>query len=104
MTTPLHTIEQIKRRHDGHWFDADTMRFFRTRILKDVVLDKPAQRSLFITSEPYAWDGPRVYTVRAADWTTGDISTVGEMGEHKTIPAAHRAVALALKESVVSAR
>lgn len=93
--TPLHTLDQIKRRHEGRWFDAESMRFFRTRILSDIVLDRMRERTLFLTSEPYVWDGPRVYTVRAADWATGKVSTVGEMGEHESLPAARRALALA---------
>lgn len=97
MSTPLHTLEQIKRRHEGHWFDADTMRFFKTRILPDIVLDKTRARSLFITSEPYAWTGPRVYTLRSASWETGEITTVGELGEHETLRAARRALALEVR-------
>ena len=98
MATPLHTLDQIKRAHEGHWFDAETMRFFKTRILPDFVLDRMRERSLFITSEPYAWTGSRVYTVRAADWDTGSIHTVGDMGEHQTLAAARRALADAARQ------
>lgn len=90
---PLRTVEQIQRRHEGHWFDASTMRFFRTRLLSEVHLDTKQQRSLFVTSEPYCWDGERVYTVRAAAWTTGDIDTVGEMGQFATARLAQAAAA-----------
>lgn len=53
-----------KELFSGHWFDADTMRFFKSRILSDFkrLDDKSA---LFMSSEKRP-DGFRGYTVRKA--------------------------------------
>lgn len=50
--------------YSGHWFDADTMRFFKSRILDDFrrINDRTA---LFISSERREPE-PRLYTVRKA--------------------------------------
>lgn len=50
--------------HSGHWFDADSMRFFKSRILDDFrrINDRTA---LFISSERREPE-PRLYTVRKA--------------------------------------
>ncbi len=55
------------------------MRFFDTRVLKDVYGGR-----YFITSERFDDDTPRLYTVREAD-DNGRISTVGEFQGHATI-------------------
>lgn len=69
-------IEYKNRTHgNGHFFDPDTMRFFKSRIgavaLKDNIW-------FFVTSEkpPH---GPRMYSVRRME-LDGDINTVGEFG------------------------
>lgn len=63
---------------DGHWFDADAMRFFRSILPKRAFYGPGGV--YFATSEQFVGsDGvsaPRRYTVRA--WHGGSISTVGE--------------------------
>ncbi len=88
---PCHTIEAIKRRYEGHFFDADTMRFWKSRVL-DAVSVSAEGVSFFVTSEPYVWDGPRVYTVRSFDPRQPNrMETVGEMGAYRTSREAHAA-------------
>ena len=57
----------------GHWFDADTMRFFGSRI---GIARKKGDDFYFVSSEkpPH---GPRRYSVRKMD-INGKIETVGE--------------------------
>lgn len=63
---------------DGHWFDADAARFFRS-ILPKLAFYGPGG-VYFVTSEQFVGsDGvaaPRRYTVRA--WHGGRVDTVGE--------------------------
>jgi hypothetical protein len=59
-----------------HWFDADTMRFFRSR-LADFGYQSGDGHIYFVTSEK----GPhmkRAYTVRCLTGPKGNINTVGE--------------------------
>lgn len=64
-----------------HWFEADTMEFFKTRLESDLIDGR-----YFITSEhgPY---GPRAFSIRLAD-EDAHIQTVGEFMEHETLEAA----------------
>lgn len=63
----------------GHFFDKGATNFFKSRInLFDEVT------GIFITSECGAVGKmPRVYTIRKADFQTGQVSTIGELGEYK---------------------
>lgn len=63
------SIEQVKREHTehgGHFFDADTLRFFSSRVLP--TLHGP-RHNVFVTSERFGND-PRHYSVRVAEWQT----------------------------------
>jgi hypothetical protein len=82
-------IAEANRRAGYHFFDADTKRFFNSRVGDAVYGGR-----FFVTSEwPGVWDGrtfPREYTVREAQ-ANGAIDTVGEFGQYATRQAAHRA-------------
>lgn len=96
-------VERAANHSGNHFFDAATMRGFKTRIMDGgrVHADR-----VFVTSEPYAFDGPRVYTVRIVTaspiedgrpnhtdgWRYG-IETVGSMTDSPT--KVDRAYALA---------
>lgn len=78
--------EYLRRQGDrpAHWFDADTMRFFSSRVLgAEIHRQKGTARIVFVTSEqndsPYT-DHPRRYSVRVMDHR-GDIETVGPFCE-----------------------
>lgn len=86
----LSTIGDVRRRHTGHWFDPDTMRFFKTRL--------PAESTLLISgryfvssednSSPY-YPGERRYTIREA-LSDGKVETVGEFHVYPSRKAAER--------------
>lgn len=87
------TVTEIKQANQDagqHFFDRDTMRFFRSRILRDVIGGR-----FFITSEQFVYsDGvpePRRYSVRMVD-DRGHIETVGDFQGYETAAQA-RAVA-----------
>ena len=77
------TISEIKRRHDGHWFSPDTMRFFASRAPQGGY--KVGNKAYFISSEQFQlFNGERrqrAYTIRVMDWITGDIDTLGEFNK-----------------------
>ncbi len=77
------TIYEIKSHHRGHFFDADTTRFFSSRYPQTGY--RVGDKAYFITSEQfhglYEPDGQRLYTIRVLDYKTGDIDTVGEFNK-----------------------
>lgn len=70
----FHTIEMMKGANNSagfHFFSKDAMRFFRSRIAPGVVHGR-----VFITSEQFDYQSPRLYTVRALkdDGSTAQLS------------------------------
>ena len=75
----IYDIELENRQNGLHFFDADTKRFFGSRIGKEVY-----GGCYFITSEHAGFsDTTRRYTVRMA-LPDGKIETIGEFCEHAT--------------------
>jgi len=70
----------------GHFFQPDTMRFFKSRIK-----DRVYGGNMFITSERGP-SGPRVFTVRKIT-KAGHIKTHGDFQKYATAAAAERAIA-----------
>lgn len=68
-----------------HWFNKDTMRFFRSRVTNWDFIS-----GYFITSERREWNTPRCYTIRKADFETGDVATVSEFQEYAHLNTAKR--------------
>lgn len=66
---------EYKNRTDGHghWFDPETMRFFKSRV---GIIRSKGDDYYFVSSEkpPH---GPRMFSVRHMD-IGGDINTIGE--------------------------
>lgn len=86
------TIADIKRANKElghHWFSPDTMRFFSSRVLREVYGGRyfvTSEQFYPVLGEAYA----RRYTIRvAAD--DGSIDTVGEFQAYKTARAAKAA-------------
>jgi len=64
-----------------HWFDADSMRFFRTKLPRSGVAAPSGK--YFITQETN-WDRRTMFTVRKQDLSTGDIDTLGDFHSYST--------------------
>jgi hypothetical protein len=105
----IHDLSDIRSHYERgeggrHWFDPSTMRFFRTRLPQTAYTTDDGSRSYFVTSEQFVGSqgaAPRKYSVRCYDWTTRDISTIGEfnvIASRSTATA--RAKALAAQEAV----
>ncbi len=77
------TIQEIKSQAKGHFFDADSTRFFATRYPQTGI--RKDDKAYFITSEQfkglYEPDGKRLYTIRVLDYKTGMVDTVGEFNK-----------------------
>jgi len=91
----IREVRWANRQLGHHWFDADTLRFFQSRVHSDLYGGR-----YFVTSERdsgfgsigAAWDGRRRYTVRMAN-ADGSIETVGEFGQYGSRAGAHAAAA-----------
>lgn len=89
----IDAIMRANRESGGHYFDADTMRFFSSRVLPTVIAGR-----FFITSERTGFDhsSPRAYSVREF-MPDGSIETVGEFNAYATSGAAKTAARNAAK-------
>lgn len=93
MFTHITEIQRANERAGKHFFEASTMRFFRSRILPDVYGGR-----YFITSEQFDRDSPRLYTIREVN-EHGGIDTVGEFQQYDTLDKARRAARKLAKEA-----
>lgn len=84
-------VEAANKAHGGHFFDRQTMRFFKSRIESSVLSGR-----YFLTSEQPP-GGRRAYTVRRAS-DTGAVRTVGELGAYATKEQARKAAYAAAEE------
>ncbi len=84
----LYEFKALNKSNGSHWFDTDTMRFFKTRISNWDVIS-----GLFITSEsgPFG-QGPRKFTLRKADFETGKVETIGEFQQYSSLRSAKTAM------------
>jgi hypothetical protein len=91
-------MTQIKRdaaRAGSHFFDADTLRFFRSRVSDVVYGSGPFY---FVTSEEFIGmrgdSHGRFYTVRKWDKAEPSmVETIGEFQQYRSRSAAHKAAA-----------
>ena|ERR1035441_10828858 len=80
-----------------HFFDAETMRYFNSKIIDSVWNEETGH---FITSERPP-DGERAYTIRKADFKTGQIHTIGEFMGYRSLAHAKRALRVGLKFGLI---
>ena len=83
----------------GHFFDADTMRFFNSRVLSDLYRVNDSE-GYFVTSERFDYDTPRTYSVRYYvvthdDEKNSDSIDIGSVDEGYQLATAYRAKKLA---------
>lgn len=80
-------IERLNRRVGHHFFDADTLRFFSSRVQEPVIANR-----FFITTERRGFDDPaRCATLRMVT-NAGTIETIGEQGQFLSPAAARTAL------------
>jgi len=78
-------IITMAKSRGSHWFDPDTMRFFRSR-----AGDTVYKGVYFVTSEQFDDNSPRLYTIRKVHCTKRlfEIRTIGDFQGYKTRGAA----------------
>ena len=94
----FYTTNDIERVYSGHFFDADTKRFFRSRIGETVYGGR-----YFITSEQFDSRSPRLYTVREVSADGQNITTVGDFQQHATRAQALAAINWMIREREAAA-
>lgn len=85
----INDIQKANRDNGGHWFDPDSLRFFRSRIGSDVFQGPGG--IYFVSSERYSDEAARLYSVRTFDPATGNIGTAGEFQQYRSGSTARRA-------------
>jgi hypothetical protein len=95
----LRLIRERNAANGGHWFDADTLHFFRSRLPTGCV-GRVDDTAWFVTSEggPFG-RGPRAYTVRRADVSTGGVETEGTFRGYTTRSAAMSAARACIRQA-----
>lgn len=83
----IQDIMDLNRKAGQHWFDKDTMGFFKSKVPQSHV--GLVKNKYFISSEKSPWDA-RKYSIREWRGKTKDIETVGEFGAYKTKAQAER--------------
>ena len=100
----LRLIRDRNAANGGHWFDADTLRFFRSRLPTGCV-GRVDNTAWFVTSEAGPFGrGPRAYTVRRADVVTGHVDTEGTFRGYATRSAAMSAARVCIRQATADYR
>ena len=97
-----YSMEDIKRANENagrHFFEPDTMRFFKSRV-GDTVF-QGIGGIYFVTSEKFDYKSPRNYTVRQFNPETGIVGTDGEFNKMSYSQARARAKYLSEQENEV---
>ena len=86
----INDIETEARRRGSHWFDAETLRFFGSRIHSEVYQGPGGV--FFVSSEKSgSGDAPRAFSVRQWFPASADVDTYGEVCSHSSRSTAHTA-------------
>ncbi len=96
-TVPFHAIVSLyyNKNPGGHWFSADTMRFFKT-VLPELAFTAEGCDYFFYTRETNP-SGEKRYSVRCLEIGSGDIETIGTFHSICGPGAAKKATIAALR-------
>ena len=97
------STEDIKRRHKGHWFSKETMRFFKSRVHEQVYHGDSL--IYFVSSESIGpMSNERGYTVRSYCSRTDRVETVSEFNQYRSRSGAHSAAARLASQELQSSK
>lgn len=82
------SIDEIKRRHRGHWFSKETMNFFKSKIETEGL--EIGFSTYFITSEKSFAQEKRRFTIRVQN-QNGDICNESELAAFSSLKGAREA-------------
>jgi hypothetical protein len=89
----LEDVKAIDKNQNGHFFDASTLRWFKSRVSEMCYSDLQGKTLFFVTSERMDWVTPRFYTVRVAKLDENGhmtMNTVSEFQEYTSWSGAHK--------------
>lgn len=66
-------IDDVQRKHNGHWFDADSKRFFNSRWDSYALQNDGSIFAYFVSSERHDLN-PRLYSIRSVNMRNGEFS------------------------------
>ena len=94
-------INEIRRKHNGHWFDTDTKRFFNSKWDSYALQNEGSIHAYFVSSEKHG-NEDRKYTIRRFNMRTGDFpgrdtNTIFEFQKYTTKTQAEKALREHLK-------
>ena len=90
-------LADYNKRCENHWFDADSKRFFSSRIGAIYHGQSPADWNIFVSSERNTWSNePRMYTVRQLQ-IDGGVESLSEFQQYSSSAQARRAIEKYLK-------
>ena len=79
-------FKKLNKDENKHFFEPATLRFLNSKIESDFI--KPnivnCKQGFFITSEQYDNDTPRLYTIRQANFSNGNVDTIGKFQGYNT--------------------
>ena len=75
---PMASVRRHVSETGSHWFDRDTMRFFRSRVGLYAYQDAQYADVVYFVSSERSPFGGRRYSVRRANIETGTVETVGD--------------------------
>ena len=92
MKKPMYAVieEYEKLQPNGHWFDKDTLRFFKSRFFG---YGYSKNNDIFFISSEKCLDNSRLYTIRRLNRNKGNISNVGEFQAYTTLTIARKRLA-----------
>lgn len=101
------TLKSVyKSKSGGHFFDADTMRFFDSQIepkaIEIMTDDGVSSEWVFVTSEQFDRNSPRLWSVRHWKGTGKTVDTIGEFQQYND-PYVAATAAKRYAESLVEA-
>lgn len=103
-TIDMQDIKDHYRHGTGHWFDPETLRFFRGRLPQTAFTTADGLLSYFVSSEQFDRKSKRLYTVREYDWRTREINTIGDFQQYNNPTTAVRAAKRLAQNSCALAR
>lgn len=93
-TLSIHEVKCASNNSGKHFFDAGTMRFFRSRIGNEAYQAEDSTVAYFVTSERFVsssgYAEDRKYSVRSFDFASGEHGTVGQFQAYSTSAQAIR--------------
>ncbi len=88
-TVDIRDIERLNAQKGKHWFEADTLRFFRSRYADTAIVK---DGGAYFTSSEQGPSMARLYSVRRMDMETGAVESIGGFQAYDTLALAEAAL------------